>query len=151
MNRSFRAEDSRMQASIQRIQQGMRNQNAMKDKEEELSLFLELKKREKERNNQLLIHNSEEFDAPLDSKPGNSPIFKIVPPAPARKTSADDFLNSDNDKDDYDWLMTPPGTPLFPSLEMESQKTVMSQLGTPNVRPAAPKSRVGELLDFCCS
>ncbi|KAI3899788.1 hypothetical protein MKW92_021903 [Papaver armeniacum] len=142
MNRSFRAEDSRMQASIQRIQQGMRNQNATKDKDEELSLFLELKKREKERNNQLLIHNSEEFDAPLDSKPGNSPIFKIVPPAPARKTSADDFLNSDNDKDDYDWLMTPPGTPLFPSLEMESQKTVMSQLGTPNVRPAAPKSRL---------
>ncbi|MCL7035510.1 hypothetical protein MKW94_011039 [Papaver nudicaule] len=142
MNRSFRAEDSRMQASIQRIQQGMRNQNAMKDKEEELALFLELKKREKERNNQLLIHNSEEFDAPLESKPGNSPIFKIVPSAPARKTSTDDFLNSDNDKDDYDWLMTPPGTPLFPSLEMESQKTVMSQMGTPNVRPAAPKSRL---------
>lgn len=39
-------------------------------------------------------------------------------------------------------LLTPPGTPLFPSLEMESQKTVMGQLGTPKARPLALKSRV---------
>lgn len=39
-------------------------------------------------------------------------------------------------------LLTPPGTPLFPSLEMESQKTVMGQIGTPKTRPAALKSRV---------
>lgn len=39
-------------------------------------------------------------------------------------------------------LLTPPGTPLFPSLEMESQKTVMSQLGTPKARPTVLKSRV---------
>lgn len=39
-------------------------------------------------------------------------------------------------------LLTPPGTPLFPSLEMEGQKTVMSQLGTPKARPTALKSRV---------
>lgn len=42
-------------------------------------------------------------------------------------------------------LLTPPGTPLFPSLEMESQKTVMSQLGTPKARPTALKSRVSSL------
>jgi hypothetical protein len=40
-------------------------------------------------------------------------------------------------------LLTPPGTPLFPSLEMESQRTIMSQLGTPKARPTALKSRVG--------
>ncbi|OAY38433.1 hypothetical protein MANES_10G014000v8 [Manihot esculenta] len=39
-------------------------------------------------------------------------------------------------------LLTPPGTPLFPSLEMESQKTVMSQIGTPKARPTALKSRL---------
>lgn len=39
-------------------------------------------------------------------------------------------------------LLTPPGTPLFPSLEMESQKTIMSQIGTPEARPTALKSRV---------
>lgn len=39
------------------------------------------------------------------SKPGTSPIFNISSstPAPQRKTGADDFLNSDNDKNDYDW------------------------------------------------
>ncbi|GMN41311.1 hypothetical protein TIFTF001_010534 [Ficus carica] len=115
----------------------------MKEKEEELALFLEMKKREKERN-ELLLNSSEEFDAPLGSKPGTSPIFNLSssPPAPPRKTGADDFLNSDNDKNDYDWLLTPPGTPLFPSLEMESHKTLMGQLGTPKARPTALKSRV---------
>lgn len=39
-------------------------------------------------------------------------------------------------------LLTPPGTPLFPSLEMESRRTIMSQLGTPKARPTALKSRV---------
>ncbi|CAI9785162.1 unnamed protein product [Fraxinus pennsylvanica] len=34
------------------------------------------------------------------------------------------------------------GTPLFPSLEMELQKTVRNQLETPKVRPAALKSIV---------
>lgn len=36
---------------------------------------------------------------------GSSPIFNIASatPAPARKTAADEFLNSDNDKNDYDW------------------------------------------------
>lgn len=46
-------------------------------------------------------------------------------------------------------LLTPPGTPLFPSLEMESQKSVMSQIGTPKVRTTAPESRVrGQSLKF---
>ncbi|KAH0688045.1 hypothetical protein KY285_016608 [Solanum tuberosum] len=38
-------------------------------------------------------------------------------------------------------LLTPPGTPLFPSLEMESRKTVMSQLGTSRAHPTALTSR----------
>ncbi|XP_042492421.1 cell wall protein RBR3 isoform X2 [Macadamia integrifolia] len=130
-----------MMASVQQRQPVRRLGTTMKEKEEELALFLEMRKREKERDN-LLLQSSEEFDAPLGSKPGNSPMFKIVSPTPARKTGADDFLNSENDKNDYDWLLTPPGTPLFPSLEMESQKTFMSQIGTPKTRPASLKSRL---------
>lgn len=37
------------------------------------------------------------------AKPGSSPIFNIALSPPPRKTVADDFLNSDNDKNDYDW------------------------------------------------
>ncbi|TQD75963.1 hypothetical protein C1H46_038496 [Malus baccata] len=130
-----------MQAMIKQRQQ--LRASVMKEKEEELALFLEMKKREKERND-LLLNSSEEFDSPLGAKPGTSPIFSISSstPAPPRKTGADDFLNSENDKNDYDWLLTPPGTPLFPSLELESHKTVMSQHGTPKARPTALKSRV---------
>ncbi|XP_059292278.1 uncharacterized protein LOC132045721 [Lycium ferocissimum] len=118
----------------------------MKDKEEELTLFLEMRKRERERNDLLLLHNSHEFDAPFGAKRGSSPIFDFASATPMRKTGADDFLSADNDKNDYDWLLTPPGTPLFPSLETESQKTVMSQLGTPKARPTALKSRLANPL-----
>lgn len=44
------------------------------------------------------------------SNPGTSPIFNIssATPAPAvRKTGADDFLNSENNKNDYDWYVLP--------------------------------------------
>lgn len=36
---------------------------------------------------------------------GSSPIFNITSGATGtvRKNGADDFLNSDNDKNDYDW------------------------------------------------
>ncbi|KAL3523963.1 hypothetical protein ACH5RR_016797 [Cinchona calisaya] len=142
MNRSFRAEDNGLKQRQQ--QMGSLRMSIMKEKEDDLALFLEMRKREKERNNLLLLHNSDEFDAPLGTRSGSSPIFNIASttPAPVRKTATEDFLNSDNDKNDYDWLLTPPGTPLFPSLEMESQKTVMSQLGTPKARPLALKSRL---------
>ncbi|RWR78784.1 nascent polypeptide-associated complex subunit alpha, muscle-specific form-like protein isoform X1 [Cinnamomum micranthum f. kanehirae] len=140
MNRSFRAPESQMQASVQR-RQGRNLGSVMKEKDEELALFLEMRKREKERNNLLLLHSSDDFDPPLGSKPGGSPIFKIVSSTP-RKTATDDFLNSDSDKNDYDWLLTPPGTPLFPSLELESNKPTIGQIGTPKARPTALKSRL---------
>ncbi|XP_021904175.1 mucin-5B [Carica papaya] len=140
MNRSFRAQDPQMQAAAVKQRQQLRA-SMMKEKEDDLALFLEMRKREKEHSN-LLFNNSEELESPLGSKPGTSPIFNIASSTPARKTGADDFLNSDNDKNDYDWLLTPPGTPLFPSLEMESHKTVMSQLDAPKARPTALKSRL---------
>jgi hypothetical protein len=37
------------------------------------------------------------------SKHGTLPIFNISSSTPVRKTGADDFLNSENDKNDYDW------------------------------------------------
>uniref|UniRef100_A0A7N0SWR8 Uncharacterized protein n=1 Tax=Kalanchoe fedtschenkoi TaxID=63787 RepID=A0A7N0SWR8_KALFE len=147
MNRSFRAQDSQMTVKQRQQVAASLRSSIMKEKEEDLALFLEMRKREKEREKErdsLLLHNSDDFDAPLGSKPGTSPIFNIPAstPAPLRKTGPDDFLNSENDKNDYDWLLTPPGTPLFPSLEMEGQKTYMSQLGTPKGRSASLKSRL---------
>ncbi|GMJ03219.1 Basic Proline-rich Protein 1 [Hibiscus trionum] len=126
----------------------------MKERDEELALFLEMRRREKEKeknNNLLSLNNSEEqLNLPLGSNVnggggGGSPVAKIVSALPVRKTAAENFLNSENEKSDYDWLLTPPGTPLFPSLEMESQKTLMSQLGMSNARPVALKTRLANL------
>ncbi|OMO97570.1 hypothetical protein COLO4_14547 [Corchorus olitorius] len=134
----------------------------MKERDEELALFLEMRRREKEKemNNNLFLlnQNSEQLNAPLGSNVnvngngngnagggGGSPISKIVSAVPVRKTAADNFLNSENDKSDYDWLLTPPGTPLFPSLEKESQKTLMSQIGLSTARPTALKTRLANL------
>ncbi|KAK1265461.1 hypothetical protein QJS04_geneDACA011463 [Acorus gramineus] len=125
MNRSFRAQEGQMQ-----------RHQVMKEKEEELALFMEMRKREKERNNSLLNH-SDDVDPPFGSKP----MFKITSSVPVRKSGIDDFLNSDSDKNDYDWLLTPPGTPLFPSLEKESHKSPVGHIGTPKTRPTALKSR----------
>ncbi|CAJ1971007.1 unnamed protein product [Sphenostylis stenocarpa] len=148
MNRSFIAPESKMPDAFKQRQQQLgplRSSARARDRDEELALFLEMTNREKERND-LLLRAVEDLDsaAALGSNPGNSPFFNIPSSMAAlvRKTGADDFLNSENDKNDYDWLLTPPGTPLFPSREMESTKTVMSQLGTPAVRPTALKARL---------
>ena len=34
---------------------------------------------------------------------GCPPISKVVSAVPGRKTAADNFLNSENEKSDYDW------------------------------------------------
>lgn len=119
----------------------------MKERDEELALFLEMRRREKEKTNLLLPLNSDNHNAPSGTNDGGSPISKIVSSVPIRKTAAENFLNSEseNDKSDYDWLLTPPGTPLFPSLEMESQKAKLNQMEMPNARPTALKTRLANV------
>ncbi|GLT55740.1 hypothetical protein SLA2020_288340 [Shorea laevis] len=120
----------------------------MKERDEELALFLELRRREKEKNNHLsLLRSSDDLDASLGSEAGGSPASKVMSSLPVQKTAADRFLNSENEKSDYDWLLTPPGTPLFPSLEKDAQKTIMSQNGIYNARPTVLKSRLENLPD----
>ncbi|PKA67276.1 hypothetical protein AXF42_Ash004769 [Apostasia shenzhenica] len=129
MDRSIRATELR----------GRTLGTVMKDREEDLALFIEMRKREKERNS-LLLQNSDETDRPLET-------FKIVSSA-VRKTGLDDFLNSDTEKNDYDWLLTPPGTPLFPSLEKESHRSPVRHLATPKGHPILLKSRLANPPDL---
>ncbi|KAG6395386.1 hypothetical protein SASPL_146029 [Salvia splendens] len=96
MNRSFRAPERGQMGSLR-----LRD-----NKDEELALFREMRRRDKERNDLLLLQNSDEFDAPLGQRSGSSPIFNITSGTtapPVRKNVADEFLNSENDKNDYDW------------------------------------------------
>ncbi|XP_061344591.1 cell wall protein RBR3-like [Gastrolobium bilobum] len=120
----------------------------MKERDEELALFLEMRRREKEneKNNLLLLQNSEELDlSKLESNRGSSTISKIISVVPPRKTGVEEFLNSENDKSDYEWLLTPPDTPLFPTLEKESQIPVKGEMEIRNARPTALKPRVSNI------
>ncbi|KAF8052820.1 hypothetical protein N665_1503s0014 [Sinapis alba] len=116
------------------------------DRDEELSLFLEMRRREKEHRGESLLTGSDNISM-------NGALTTAVSAAlsgisetvssqcyPLRRTAAENFLYSENEKSDYDWLLTPPGTPQF---EKESHRSVMNQLDAPNSRPTALKSRLG--------
>ncbi|KAI4353306.1 hypothetical protein L6164_002265 [Bauhinia variegata] len=119
----------------------------MKERDEELALFLEMRRREKEneKNNFLLLQNSDDLDASnLESNLASSPASKTVSAAPPRKTGAEEFLNSENDKTDYDWLLAPPDSPLFPTLEKDSQIPAKNETEIPN-RKTALKPRLANI------
>ncbi|XP_073066476.1 uncharacterized protein [Primulina eburnea] len=51
------------------------------------------------------------------------------------KSGLDDFLSADGGKHDYDWLLTPPGTPLVPSSDgNESQPCLLAPRSSPLIR-----------------
>ncbi|CAN0927959.1 hypothetical protein LINGRAHAP2_LOCUS36194 [Linum grandiflorum] len=108
-------------------------------KDEELSLFFELRRHDKEMEKSSPVT----IDASPGTKGGIAPLIQAVPQqmAPLYKNAAEKFLDSENEKSDYDWLITPPGTPLFPSVEMEGESAMMNQLRT-NARPTVLKSRL---------
>ncbi|KAL9231432.1 hypothetical protein vseg_006663 [Gypsophila vaccaria] len=144
MNRSFRGREALMPSIRQSVPQlrSLHSTNTIRDKEDDLALFLEMRKREKEKSDLLLLNDSDELNDSLVFQHGSSPLFEIPAAKPVRKSGPDDFLNSDGEKNDYDWLLTPPGTPLFPSLEMESRKIYMEDNEPPKAQPTALRSRL---------
>ncbi|KAJ4819012.1 RUN/FYVE domain protein [Rhynchospora pubera] len=86
-----------------------------KPKDDDLLLFADIQSGEKEKES-FLLQSSDDFDDSLNKLRFFSE-FKPVN-IPARGESSD-LLNAEGDKNDYDWLLTPPDTPLFPSLDDE--------------------------------
>ncbi|KFK38285.1 hypothetical protein AALP_AA3G094600 [Arabis alpina] len=117
------------------------------DRDEELSMFLEMRRREKEHRGDSLLTGSDNVSsingmlrtAAATALAGVSDTMSSQR-YPPRRTAAENFLYSENEKSDYDWLLTPPGTPQF---EKESHRSVMNQLDAPNSRPTNLKSRLG--------
>lgn len=86
-----------------------------RDEDDSLVLFGDLYKHEKERDMNLL---EPMFSVEFEAIQGDGRMFKL----PSGKR---DYLLPDGEKHDYDWLKTPPATPLFPSLEMEANSSQM--------------------------
>ncbi|GJM99268.1 hypothetical protein PR202_ga16355 [Eleusine coracana subsp. coracana] len=86
-----------------------------RDEDESLVLFGELYRNEKEKDVNLL---EPMFSVEFEAIQGDGRMFKL----PSGKR---DYILPDGEKHDYDWLKTPPATPLFPSLEMEAHSSQM--------------------------
>ncbi|CAM0878586.1 unnamed protein product [Alopecurus aequalis] len=130
----------------------------IREKDEELALFLQMRRR-RDHEADLLLSDPDAGDGD-----GDDGLLLLDPPPPPPPThagpkaaapyrmgggfrrapgGADDFLHSEaGDKSDYDWLLTPPGTPLFPSHEAAPKRSPVSQTGSPKTRQAALKSRL---------
>lgn len=114
---------------------------AVDSDEEDLALFQDLKKA-RERNS-FLQALSDESDESLSTKLGSFSSFKFYVSSQAREKSSD-LLNADVGKTDYNWLLTPPGTPLFPSLDRETPLVDVSESVSQQSKPTAipRKSRI---------
>jgi hypothetical protein len=86
------------------------NSRTRMEKDEDLALFQDMRKGEHAH----YLHPDTE-DAKLGGLSDSITAAQIQ-----RKGVGADLLNSDVNKNDYDWLLTPPGTPLFPSLDLDS-------------------------------
>ncbi|GLJ30693.1 hypothetical protein SUGI_0608090 [Cryptomeria japonica] len=119
------------------LRRGISLSNMMKERDDDLALFHDIRKRDNKFSGNLLLPVSEEFEAVLGDKISSSPLYKIPESTARRRGGSGDFLTADGDKSDYSWLLTPPGTPLFPSLEMEAKAKGFEQCDIPVVRPLA--------------
>ncbi|KAL0698778.1 hypothetical protein Bca4012_054900 [Brassica carinata] len=97
--------------------------------EEDLALFSELQ--EKERDD-FLLQSSDDLEDAFSTKLKHFSEFTI----PVQGESSR-LLSAEEDKNDYDWLLTPPDTPLFPSLDDEPQAA--ASVGTRG-RPQSQKN-----------
>lgn len=103
----------------------------IREKDDDLALFDEMRNRERDN---FLLHSTDDFDDSLSQKLRYFSDFKLGITVPARGESSD-LLNVDGDKNDYDWLLTPPDTPLFPSLDDETPPINLSYRGRPRSQP----------------
>ncbi|GAV89118.1 hypothetical protein CFOL_v3_32538 [Cephalotus follicularis] len=97
-----------------------------KDSDENLDLF--------SRNRRTLSVASSDESSEVSVKLGRLSVGSAT--AKLARSGIDDLLSStDGGKHDYDWLLTPPGTPLFPSSEgSESQTTLVGPRSNSSVR-----------------
>nr|XP_048318475.1 uncharacterized protein LOC107428366 [Ziziphus jujuba var. spinosa] len=102
-----------------------------REKDDDLALFNEMQNREREN---FLLQSSDDLDDSFSTKLRHFSDFKLGISIPVRGESSD-LLNADGEKNDYDWLLTPPDTPLFPSLDDEEPSVSTARRGRPRSQP----------------
>ncbi|RZC74620.1 hypothetical protein C5167_050101 [Papaver somniferum] len=103
----------------------------VKQKDDDLLLFNEMEHKE---SDNILLQSTDEFDVSLSRRLDSISSFKLGVSVPSRGESSD-LLNADEEKNDYDWLLTPPDTPLFRSLDDETIPVNLVQRGRTRSQP----------------
>ncbi|KAK3040801.1 hypothetical protein RJ639_029145 [Escallonia herrerae] len=106
----------------------------LREKDEDLALFNEVQSREKDN---FLLQSHDDFEDTFSTKLRYFSDHKLGIAIPVRGETSD-LLNKDGEKNDYDWLLTPPDTPLFASLDDECHQTPpvnLAQRGRPRSQP----------------
>lgn len=101
-----------------------------REKDEDLALFNELQNKERE---DFLLKSTDDFEDTFSTKLRHFSDYKLGVTVPARGSS--ELLIADEEKNDYDWLLTPPDTPLFPSLDDDPQPANTARSGRPRSQP----------------
>ncbi|CAA0833147.1 Unknown protein [Striga hermonthica] len=118
--RDLRAENHKRRHSIE---SGISHQ----DKEDDLALFNEAQDKEKE---SFLLDSNDNFDDIFSTKLRYFSDHKLGITVPSRGESSS-LLNEEKDKNDYEWLITPPETPLFRSLDDEAPQVNLARTARP--------------------
>ncbi|CAJ1852629.1 unnamed protein product [Sphenostylis stenocarpa] len=101
-----------------------------REKDDDLTLFNEMQSREKEG---FLLQLTDDLEDSFSTKLKHISDVNLGISIPGRGESSD--LLNDGEKNDYDWLLTPPDTPLFPSLDDEPSLTSFGSRGRPQSKP----------------
>ncbi|XP_075658380.1 uncharacterized protein LOC142628210 [Castanea sativa] len=120
-----------MRASNHKRGRSLESGLLFREKDDDLALFNEMQTKEKE---SFLLQSSDDIEDTLSTKLRQFSDFKLGITIPVRGESSD-LLNAEEEKNDYDWLLTPPDTPLFPSLDDEPQAVTTAPRGRPRSQP----------------
>lgn len=104
----------------------------LKQRDDDLALFNEVQSRE--RDNFLLQADDDDFEHIFPNKLRYFSDYKLGINIPARGESSD-LLHAEEEKNDYEWLLTPPDTPLFASLDDETPQVNLAQRGRAQTQP----------------
>ncbi|CAN8313434.1 unnamed protein product [Cochlearia groenlandica] len=107
-----------------------------RDNDEDLALFSEMQ--DKERDG-FLLQSSDDLEDVFSTKLKHFSEFTI----PVQGESSR-MLTAEEDKNDYDWLLTPPDTPLFPSLDDEPVAVSAVRRGRPQNQVSLSRSSTME-------
>ncbi|PSS26938.1 Serine-rich adhesin for platelets like [Actinidia chinensis var. chinensis] len=101
------------------------------EKDDDLALFNEMQTRERDN---FLLKSNDDFEDLFSTKLRYFSDYNLGISIPVRGENSD-LLNADGEKHDYDWLLTPPDTPLFRSLDDETPPVTFAQRGRPRSQP----------------